>query len=218
MSAAAAPCAASAAPDICPDLDACHAQILAALPRGRAWETRPESVRGLFFRALADLVAWANDRICAARDEFFCATHVETDDVWMAQYGLPDGCDPYPDLCVKVAATGGSTCDWISARAAAAGWDVTCLSGECGAEADCGECDCAEAAPSSRNGRLMLLVSAGSPALPTLAGTNTEADALEASQDVTCVADIGPLRCLIDRIAPAHLVVDYVVVGADSLD
>lgn len=135
----------------------------------------------------------------------------------MAQYGLPDGCDPYPDLCVKVAAIGGATCAWISERAAAAGWDVECLSGECGAECDLDECDCAEAAPSSRNGRLMLLVSAGSPSLPTLAGTNTEADALEASQDITCVADIGALRCLIDRIAPAHLVVDYVVVDTDAI-
>lgn len=212
-----ADCAASAAPDICPEIDQCHSQILAALPRGRAWTTPQGTTRWSFWRAIAAVIAYANERICAALNEFFCATHVETDDVWMAQYGLPDGCDPYPDLCAKVGATGGATCAWIAERAAAAGWDIECVTRECGAEADCGEADCAEAAPSSRAGRLLILVSAGSLALPSIAGTNTEADALEASQFITCAGDIGPLRCLIDRIAPAHLVVDYVLTDTDAL-
>jgi hypothetical protein len=34
----------------------------------------------------------------------------------MAEYGLPDGCDPFPDLCTKVAAIGGTRCEYRRAR------------------------------------------------------------------------------------------------------
>lgn len=208
----AAPCGASAATDICPTLEDCHAQILAALPRGRAWDTPFGSVRWRFFRAFAEMVAWANERICAARDEFFCASMNETADVWAATYGFPDGCDPYARVCDKVAAVGGQTCAYLVEMAARAGYSIECVDLH-GAEADCAEAGCGEAAPPyAVEGMLGLRVDMSrSPAIGTLQGTSVEASLYEASQPIICGSDIAGLQCLMDRIAPAHLKIVYIV-------
>ena len=198
--------------NVCPDVEATLDQLLVMQPRGRAWETPHGSVRWRFWRAVADLIAFANARICALYEEFFCATVEETVDDWMRDYGLPDGCDPYPDLCGKVAAIGGQTCAYLVAMAWRAGFAVACVDLH-GAEADCAEADCAEAAPEgSVAGMLGLRVDvAASPALGSAQGTPVEADLLEASQPIYCEADISSLRCLMDRIAPAHLLIVYII-------
>jgi hypothetical protein len=71
--------------------------------------------------------AWFNQRMCDMRDEFFCATASETLDVWNAQYGLPDDCNPYGDLCAKVAAIGGQRCEYFKQVAARNGWTIDCI-------------------------------------------------------------------------------------------
>jgi hypothetical protein len=56
------------------------------------------------------------------RLEFWCATHKETHDLWMKrEYGLPDPCDPFPDLCTKVAAIGGARCEYFAEAGRARG-------------------------------------------------------------------------------------------------
>ncbi len=207
-----AACAGSSAPDICPTLDECHAQIIASLPRGRAWSITVNDVRWRFFRAFADVVAWANERICAAREEFFCSTYVETNDAWMTTYGLPEPCDPYQRVCDKVAATGGQTCAYLVAMAARAGFSVECVDLR-GAEAACMEAGCAEASPPwSVEGMLGLRVNAYfSSSIGTLEGTAVEADIYEAGQPIACGPDISRLQCLMDRIAPAHLQIVYII-------
>ena len=125
--------------DACPTAEEITPQLVALLPRGRAWGTHdggpfPGSVAWRFWSAVADVLAFVNLRACALLLEFFCATQSETNDQWMAEYGLPDGCDPFPDLCTKVAAVGGTRCEYLTAVAARAGWAVSCYDtgGGCG--------------------------------------------------------------------------------------
>lgn len=206
-------CDAARSRDICPTLEDCHAQILAMLPRGRAWRTEAGGVRWRFFRALAALVVFANEALCAFADEMFCDTTGDLAEAWRASYGLPDSCDPYARLCDKIAATGGQTCAYLVAMAARAGFAVECVDLH-GAEASCAEAGCAEAHPPwSVEGMLGLRVDqAGSPALGSSHGTPVDAGLLEAGQAIYCGADLSALQCLMDRIAPAHLLIVYIVV------
>lgn len=80
-----------------------------------------------YWRALADVLAYTYDRLCAYVDEFFCATVNESRDQWIEEYGLNDPCDPYGyNLCVKVAAQGGATCDAFVEMASLSGWVISC--------------------------------------------------------------------------------------------
>src|SRR2546421_695582 len=129
------------APMRCPTRDEILNSALALLPQGRAWQSneggpavgydigfdpggyqdngfqaifRQGSILRRFWKSVAGLFSFLNDRLCALRLEFWCATHVETHDLWMAEYGLPDACDPFPDLCTKVAAIGGTRCEYYA--------------------------------------------------------------------------------------------------------
>lgn len=108
-----------------------HAQALAALrPRGDAWRNSGAddlagSIMGQFFDALGAPHAAMNARLCALIDEFFCSTAVETLDLWALEYGLPDGCDPFADVCEKVNAVGDTTPEYVIAAAQKRGWSIT---------------------------------------------------------------------------------------------
>ena len=123
----------------CPTLDDTTSALLALLPRGRAWqtnegvpmpgqeigfappgfnndafstvETKP-SIIWQYWRSVAVVFQYATERLCALRQEFWCQSASETRDEWMVEYGLPDACDPFPDLCTKVAAIGGTRCEY----------------------------------------------------------------------------------------------------------
>src|SRR4051812_19380625 len=122
----------------CPTLDEITTAVLSLLPRGRAWQTneglpRPgfepafnpkafqsdafqttreaPSILWQYWRSFAVVVDYLTQRLCALRLEFWCQTLNETHDGWMTEYGLPDECDPFPDLCTKVAAIGGTRCE-----------------------------------------------------------------------------------------------------------
>lgn len=118
--------------DICPTTDEMRPQVFALLPRGRAWQTHdggpwPSTMLYGFWSAVASMRAWFNQRMCDMREEFFCATTNEMRDVWMAQYGLPDDCDPFPDLCTKVGALGSQRCEYFRDVAARRGWSIECV-------------------------------------------------------------------------------------------
>lgn len=171
-------------------------------------------VQAGFSKSIADVFAYAAARWCALREEFWCATQVETRDLWMQEYGLPDACEPFPDLCVKVAALGGQTCAFFNEIAAANGWVIDCIAQvRCGAQAGCSQAGCGQVANGAGGVNLELVVHldlstsyVASTQTPPLAGL------LQCGQPMACGPDISPFECLIDRIAPAHVVVTYTTV------
>lgn len=209
----------TAAPLHCPTQPEVRDAALALLPRGRAWGTHdggpwPNSVLYDFWSAVGAFFAYLYARVCKLRYEFFCRTHDETHDLWMLEYGLPDSCDPYPDLCSKVTAIGGARCEDYKLVAAAAGWSVTCRSilQECGTfvgngVALAGRATAGGALPA---GALILEVSLGQSRSyqQSLAATSLVGHAV-AGRPLSCPPDITPLLCVMDRVVHGHLDVRY---------
>ena len=188
-------------PDPCPTVDQVHFELLALLPRGRAWRTQnglPEhgSVLWQFWRAAAVVVQALEARMCALRQEFFCDTTSETYADWLFDYGLPDVCDLYPDLCSKVAAFGGQTIAYFVAIAARAGWTVSI----------------------ARTGAAQITVTthiatSSSYVAPLPSATISRPGRFRAGQKLTCPPNSSvAVSCLLARVLPAHLQVTYVEV------
>lgn len=204
--------------DICPTKDDIVPQALALLPRGRAWQTHDGgpytgSTLRQFWTAIAAVVEFANRRICDLRAEFWCATRAETNDLWLAEYGLPDACDPFPDLCTKVAALGGSTCEYYTEVARLAGWAIRCTDTGCGDVAGCALAGIA--LPGGRTGGSIVIEVdlSESPAYEGGYSTQPYAGALQAGLPLACPPDISPLACILERVVHAHIRVDYVTVA-----
>ncbi|HEY1942793.1 MAG TPA: hypothetical protein VGH40_11780 [Roseiarcus sp.] len=203
--------------DICPSQEEIVSQLLLELPRGRAWSThdglpQPGTTIWAFFNALANVWAWVNQRICALKLEFFCATANETMDLWMAEYGLPDGCDPFPDLCAKVAAIGGNQCEYYQTVAARAGWSISCGrdGSDCGALAGAALAGLAVTGGSPAAATLLITVSLSlSSAYGGLYRTPPFAGLMQAGMPLACAPDISPLQCLLARITRAHCALIY---------
>lgn len=103
--------------------------VLGLLPPGPAWEGAKieGTVQNSYWRAYANILGFTYGRLCDFVDEFFCHSVKESLDQWIEEYGLDNTCDPYGhNLCVKVAAQGGSTCDYFVSMAALSGWVITC--------------------------------------------------------------------------------------------
>lgn len=177
-------------------------------------------VQAGFFSAIGALRNYVEQRLCALRLEFWCATESETNDLWMHEYGLPDPCDPFPDLCTKVRAIGGATCDYFNEIIARLGWRAECfeLSQRCGAEAGCSQAGArgSMAGDQSYLG-LIIKVHTGEPIVlpsvevnykPPLAGRFLAGQ--RPSCDTIIHPSITPVRCLMDRIAPAHVQIQYI--------
>jgi hypothetical protein len=228
------------APLRCPTLEQSIAATAALLPRGRAWPANDLAMLPQFLAWLAGLVGapaardwpqgfvqtgfiaavgavrnYLETQLCALYLEFWCATETLTNDLWMAEYGLPDGCDPYPNLCAKVAALGGRRCELYQELCAANGWSITCeAEPACPGTAFAGGCyagGCYVGNPAIPN-QIEIIVNlnesssyTGSAQTPALAGL------MQAGMPLTCSPDITPLQCLMERIAPAHVTVDYVL-------
>lgn len=234
---------AAPAPLQCPTLQQSIEATLALLPRGRTWPANDRSIatrflawlaalptgappapatwppgygQAGFFAALGAVRNYLESRLCALRLEFWCATHVETHDWWMQEYGLPDDCDPFPDLCVKVAALGGRRCELYQALVARLGWLVDCITGaRCASPSLAGHGLAGHARASGggpvNNIRIVVHLH-DSPAYTGGFQTPPLAGRLLAGMPNACPPDITPLRCLMDRIAPAHVVVNYFTV------
>lgn len=202
--------------DICPTLDECHGVLRDLLPRGRAWDAarREGTTLWRFWRALAHLFQFINARICAASEEFFCSTANETRDGWLIEYGLPDDCDPFPDLCTKVAAIGGTRCDYYAAVAARAGWSISCDEGSdgCGTMAGCGKAGAAVAGRRPGPSQLRIIIHLDeSPSYQAPTVPRAQSGCIKAGQRLSCGPNVSPVICLIERVVHAHLNVTYEV-------
>jgi hypothetical protein len=214
-------------------------QMLQLLPRGKAWQTgepagqaytvtmaqpgfaqtglfqtldRPLTVMHAFFSAAADFFSQLEQMLCALRLEFWCATQTQTNDLWLAEYGLPDACDPFPNLCAKVGAFGGTRCDYFSAVAAQAGWSISCDNVFSAICAMFGTYQLGEVGLGGQGGAATIQVTvrlSESPAYQGRIETLPQLGAFQLGGLLTCAPDISPLICLLDRIVPAHVAVNY---------
>jgi hypothetical protein len=229
----------------CPTLEDITTATLALLPRGRAWQTneggpRAGSVIGfnpdafdpgafstsesnpsilyLYFRSFAVVLHYLTQRLCALREEFWCSSVVETRDEWMTEYGLPDACDPFPDLCTKVIAIGGTRCEYYAEVAARSGWSITCkeLVASCGSRAGFVRAGKAKTGATLFNATLQIVVSLpDSPAYqPRGRFTASRAGRLRGGRRLSCGPDLGPLQCIMARIVHAEIYTLYEVRGA----
>lgn len=166
-----------------------------------------------YWAAYAEVCEYFSQRACKLLDEFFCQTIDETEDWWADDYGFPDPCDPWDDLCEKVAALGGATCEYLTWAAARRGWTIDCR--------DCSSSDVAEVgcifvgqglelcADCDANTVIITIDVLNSPAFteapyrPGLAGN------ARAGCTVLCEPSPQQIECLIERIKPAHVDVIY---------
>lgn len=132
------------------DVDGHLAQISQLLPQGRAWPRDPDSTLMKFWKSFAEVVKYLEDRTCDLSNEFFCDTATETLDTWAEQYDInPPIAIDYTNPCIKpeylvdpllndpavlyseeicgrVAAQGGGTCEYFVEVALSLGWVVSC--------------------------------------------------------------------------------------------
>jgi len=230
------------APLRCPTAADILAAALAILPKGRAWQSneggpvapidrafdpasfsntafstryRRGSTLYRFWKAVAETFAFLNQRLCDLRLEFWCATHKETDDLWMAEYGLPDACDPFPDLCTKVAAIGGTRCEYYAEIAARMGWSIACIENvfSCGDRVGFSRAGRARAGATIGLAVLKIVVYLPeSPAYtPTGRYLTTRAGRMRAGRRQSCGPDLLPLQCLLSRVVHAEIQTVYEV-------
>lgn len=223
----------------CPTLFESFIATCALWPRGRAWPvsdgTTPVSfwswIAGLtgvpaswptgfvqsgYSAAIAAVRNYIEARLCALRLEFWCQTQSETHDQWMIEYGLPDACDPFPDLCTKVAAIGGTRCEYYQEIAARAGWTVRCVTidNDCGAVMGCAEMGCAQLGGTTGSAYIAVEVDLdNSPAYVAQIDNPPYMGNFQMGFSLACEPDITPLRCILDRVVHAHLVIEYIVSG-----
>lgn len=225
----------------CPTLDESIAATLALMPQGRVWPARDPGIYARFadwlgsltgtpaladwpagyvqtgfFAAVGAVRNYVESRLCDLRMEFWCATHKESHAEWLAEYGLPDDCDPFPDLCAKVAAQGGAQCSYFQEVTARLGWHVDCYdwTGCRGARVGRARAGRARTGTPRPNVLLIVVHTPSSPAFNGGAQTQPRAGRMRAGQRLTCPPDIGPMQCLMDRIAPAHVEVQYLTTAA----
>ncbi len=216
-------------------------QTMALLPRGRAFQThdaddsfavdaggetwppdlptpgRRLTVLGQFWAAFAEVDEWLHQRACALIEEFYCATTAEQRREWEIDYGFPDPCEPWTDLCAKVAAQGGATCSYLTGIAAARGWALSCSdcqSGPVTADvSDLAVADCSSAGCSCPDGEIYIVVNTGSsPAYAAQPFPDGADQAVADASGINCPPGIEPLVCLIERWKPAHVRAYYNVV------
>lgn len=226
----------------CPTLEEVTSAVLSLLPRGRAWQTNegaprdgdeigfnpsafaPEAfsvsetepnILWRYWRSFAVVMYYAVQRLCALRMEFWCATQSETRDGWMKEYGLPDECDPFPDLCTKVAAIGGTRCEYYAELAARIGWSIECVENVeyCGSRAGCARSGArgAKAGSLLGAGQLKIIVHLNDSSAVTGARIkSSRAGRMVAGQRLTCGAiALNPLKCILSRVIHADILTIY---------
>lgn len=189
------------------------AWISALRPRGDAWrhgghDGLDGSVMGRVFAALGAVFGPLERRFCALLDEFFCSSAVETRDLWAIDYGVPDGCDPFADICEKVNAVGDSVPAYAEAAALRRGWSVRIEQEFITAVEDC-SMGCGLMGTTimgAEQGVLwrVFVDLAASPAYITPAATGPIMGLMLMGDGLDCDTDIEGLRCLLRRIAPSH--------------
>lgn len=214
--------------------------LLPLLPRGDAWQsseppgqvfTQSWAQRGMFqsgmvqalrkkpsvlhqfWAAVAEVYGYLNERLCALKLEFFCATANETLDLWNLEYGLPDACDPFPNLCAKVAATGGVGCDYYRQVAADAGWSIACSPQFSAICAQFGLVRFGSGSSFGGEGGVstihVVVDLEQSSAFQGLSQAQPFFGALQFGNTLNCAPDISGLQCLLERIVRAHVAIIY---------
>ncbi len=206
----------------CPT-DADVASALAALrPRGDAWRNGGfDGLQGStmvrFFSALGVGMGPTHRRFCALTDEFFCSSAFETIDLWKLEYGVPDGCDPYADVCEKVNAVGDTTTAYAIAAAASRGWSIGIAEEWITNVEDCtvGLGLMGTAIFGAENGVkwIVTIDLTASIAFTVKAGVEPLFGLMLAGDTFDCPPDIEPLKCLIRRIAPAHADLEFLTIN-----
>lgn len=227
----------------CPDRDRLLQALIRLLPRGRAWQThdggprpgygvgfhsggyfeggfqtqsKPYSVLWLFWLVVAEVSLYVHERLCQLRREFWCATMSETQDWWLTEYGLPNRCDPFPDLCVKVAAMGGSRCEYYAFIAARAGWSISCVENYeyCGTRVGSrrSKAGCMRVGR-TRSAVLKIIVDLdGSPAYSGNRHKKALVGRFQSGRRLSCGPNISPLECILTRVIHAEILTVYEVI------
>jgi hypothetical protein len=223
----------------CPSLQDVTNAVLALLPRGRAWQTheagpmpgwepafaehafnpeafqtdtRAPSILWRYWRSFAVLSHYLLARACAFRQELWCATHSETHDGWMVEYGLPDDCDPFPDLCTKVSAIGGTRCEYYQEIAARIGWTISCEVRDlfCGSLAGSSRAGCAHAGGFRHGATIFIVIHMdSSPVLGDATFTLPLAGRMRAGQRLICGPNFTAVKCLLARVIHAEILTVY---------
>ena len=192
--------------------------VLGALrPRGEAWRNGASdgltgSDMGRTLAGCATGFAETDARLCQLVDEFFCSTAVQTVDLWMLEYGLPDGCDPFADVCDKANAVGDSATAYAIAAALRRGWVIT-ITEEFTVNAEtmrCGIARCGTARFGAQTG-VTWFIGVDRQASPAFVSPRFKPFQMgigRFGRALACPASIDSLVCLIRRICPAHA--DYV--------
>jgi hypothetical protein len=185
-------------------------QVLGLWPRGRAWQTSPADVtedttQSRFRRAVAEVMLAAQSFFDGLRPEMFSGSATATRDDWLADFDLPDPCDPFPSLQVKAVSLGDTTPAYAATAAAYRGWSVfiveeaiplSCSSHAGGAQAGF-------ALPGADAGvawRVMIDVANS----PVTINSVPLAGRMLAGQGLGCPIDTSSLDCVMRRMAPAH--------------
>lgn len=163
---------------------------------------------GDFFDALGEVAGETDRRICALVDEYFCSTAQETLELWALEYGVPDGCDPFADVCEKVNAVGDSIPAYAAAAALKRGWSISIAeefitivqSGRLGA----GRLGTMRMAAQQGVAWRITVDLAASPSYVASERRKPLLGRMRLGFAFDCGPDITPLSCLIRRIAPAH--------------
>lgn len=197
----------------------CHSDEQLALslaahrPRGDAWrhggfDALAGSGMGDFFAGLGAAFAPLDRRVCEMVDEFFCSTAAETLDLWAREYGVPDGCDPFADICEKVNAVGDTIPAYAIAAALKRGWSIAISEEFITRVEDCcmGMGLMGTMVMGAEQGVTWRIVidRAASPAYQAPAATGPIMGLMLMADVLDCDPDNEGLRCLIRRIAPAH--------------
>ena len=117
------------------------------LPHGRAHQsddwaydaTSPDELPTTmqkWWAAVAEVFGDFSRHGCALLNEFWCSTADDTLALWYLDYGFPDECQDYDNLCAKVAARGGATAQYLEGMARDNGWDIKCHDGRVPHELD----------------------------------------------------------------------------------
>lgn len=178
-----------------------------------ATKAKKKSILWHYWRSYAQVMHYLTERACALREEFWCSTVNETRPEWMVEYGLPDDCDPFPDLCTKVTAIGGTRCEYYAQVAARMGWTIECyeLNVFCGTLM--GNARMGNIRHGTIAGRAQLRVKVylnESPAYEE--GTNMEPILMgrfRMGRRAGCGPNINPLRCLMSRVVHAEIQIIY---------
>jgi hypothetical protein len=203
--------------DFCPTQEQLQPQMLALLPRGRAWGEggpgrEPGGVIYQFWWAISGVYAALHAAICQLALEFFCQTQSLTNATWLEEYGLPDGCEPFPNLCVKVAALGGVTCAFYQQIAASLGWSIACGQG-CSEPLGLFAMGLTPLGLTAAAGVLVVVVDLEeSPAFTGAQSIGTAMGLYRMGLKFSCGPDITGLDCVLRRIVGAHVALDYVFI------